>query len=355
MVFLYTGEIGRITSSYLSNPLEVVPAPSRMAVPVLKQRRGETFEPIGQAQIAVSTKNVAAKDLKYMSSILVQKQLNILSICSQNKDLVLGRHPFTTMPAENVIEQRVGEHGPMESTDNQSSERKEIMEKQVECGAPLTTLTVRKDPRAVPILNFEKVVRKCAETYASQFRRMCLLKELNTKSFDTYHEEVETTEDRDKKLLERVAKMDTQFEFKMSSSAEILSQCENDHIANETAGSARDGSSTSPPNRLFREDDQLAIRQVFKLEELQQTFSLVERLNKIANTAKALQSELDVHPVREGKLAARVQLSQVQVGDRKDARDWLVNTAIEKAINKLPDEGEGRRVRHLVQAFESIN
>jgi hypothetical protein len=48
-----------------------------------------------------------------------------------------------------------------------------------------------------------------------------------------------------------------------------------------------------------KEEDQLAIREVFNSEELQQTFSLVERLNKIANTAKALQSELEDRPVRE--------------------------------------------------------
>jgi hypothetical protein len=110
---------------------------------------------------------------------------------------------------------------------------------------------VRKDLRAAPISDFEKDVRNCAETYGSQFRRMCLLKELNTKSFDTYHEEVEVTEDQDRKLLERVAKMDTEFEYEMSSSVEVPSQQENHHIADETTGSTEGGSSASTPTRLY--------------------------------------------------------------------------------------------------------
>ena len=351
MVFLYTDEASRIlSSSNLCKSLKVVAKPSSMAVSVLMERRGENFEPNGQTQLAVSTKKVATKDLKYMSSVLVKKQLNVLSMCDQKKDSVLRRH-FATKSVEKSIEQCVRECGPMESNDDQSSEGKLITEKRV---PPSTTLVVRKDFQSAPISDFEKDVRNCVETYASQFRRMCLLKELNTKSFDTYHEEVEVTEDQDRTLLERIATMDTEFEYKMSSSVEVPSQQENHHIANETTGSTEGGSSASTPTRLTKEEDQLAIREVFNSEELQQTFSLVERLNKIANTAKALQSELEDRPVREETPSARVQLTQVQVADRKDARDWLLDTAIEKAIKKLPEGSDGKRVHHLVQAFESI-
>lgn len=320
---------------------------------MLTERRSENFESNCETQIAISTKNVAAEDRTYRSSIVVQNQLNFLGMRNQRKDLVLRRH-LTPKSAEESIEQRVCASGSLKFDEGQSTQRNIVMEKQEECGVPLTTLMARKDLRAVPILDFEKDVRKCAETYASQFRRMCRLKELNTKPCDTSHQDLEITEDQDKKLLERVAEMDTQFEYKMSSSAEAPFQRNDDHIADETAGNAGEGSSTCTSNRLSKDEDQLAISEVFNLEGLQQTFSLVERLNKIANTAKVLQSELEDYPVCEGTPTARVQLTQVQVNDRKDARDWLLDTAIEKAIKKLPGESDGGRVRHLVQVFESI-
>ncbi|KAG0567372.1 hypothetical protein KC19_7G130200 [Ceratodon purpureus] len=345
-----TDEVGRISSSNLRKTLEVDASPSSMAVSVLKERRGENFQPNWQTQIVVPTKTVAAKDLKYMRSILVQKQLNVLSVCDQKKALVLKNQSATRL-AEKSIEQRVYEGRTLDSNYDQPSEGNVITEKR-----EATTLMVRKELRAISVSDFEKNVHKCAETYASQFRRMCLLKELNCllkKPFDAYHEAVETTEDPDRKLLEHLARMDIEPEFKMPSSVDVPSQHENGQIADETASSAGFGSSTSVPTRLPEEVDQLAIDEAFNLEELQQTSSLVERLNKIANTAKTLQLELEDHPVREGTPTARV-LTHVQVVDRKDARDWLLDTAIEKAINNLPGEGDGRRVRHLVQAFESI-
>lgn len=57
--------------------------------------------------------------------------------------------------------------------------------------------------------------------------------------------------------------------------------------------------------------------------------------------------------VREAA-AAKVRLIKAQGVGKKEARDWLLDTAIERAVNSMPQKTDVGRVRHLVQAFESI-
>lgn len=231
-----------------------------------------------------------------------------------------------------------------------STQREKIVSSVTGCTAPVHEYSKNRQKREIS-KDFHKGIHKCRETYASQYM-MCRLKGLNRNCFGIYDEAVESRENQDKKLLldrHQVSEMDMNMNSKMSLPAREWVQQGNDHITDETAIKLV---GDEHPTRFMKEHQQAA-SDVFNLKELELAR---QRLEKIAYAAKALQLGFKDHPSREETPIAKVHLTQTQtILDRNEARDWLSNTAIERATNKFPEIScDGGRVRQLVHAFESI-
>lgn len=257
--------------------------------------------------------------------------------------------------------------------------------------------------RYKPSKEFSNDVRKCPETYASQYQKMCRLKGLDRNSFDTCNAAVECTgsivqerrqehesemdrmtvesemssptqecvqQERESLVNETAIEfggdevpssctptwLSTQEEdsrdiFDMQQTRECVPECveqESDTWVNETAMEfgGDEAPSTSTPTGTFTIEEKM-VSDIFDMKELEQTR---HQLEKIADTAKALHLGLKDHDPHLEK----VHLTKAQVANRNEAQDWLSNMAMERARSKISEICDGGRVRQLVQTFESI-
>lgn len=390
------------TSQLFQLDIEMIDNPLRM-VCVHKKHKGENFEPGRQTQIAKPVEKVATSDVKCMSSVLAKKQLRISRVYNQTMGLLSCRTKSPVTQASNCSQEEsyVWELESCESNTEQENLNRKWEELAFTGGlddaqinasrsmgfddvgsrnisfsadhctptqAATATSTISRMGKSTPasiqdgtalMQEFQKVgpkqetskknIHGCPETYGSQFRVTCLLKGLNKISTDTCNENVKTMEYQEKKLIERVLELETKLKNKISSGSEYFHQ-ENVNARDEITRCAADELGIPPAIKCSKVDDQPATCKKFYLE-LEKT---AERLEKFACTARALQLGLEDQLVYERPAAAKVRLIKAQGVGKKEARDWLLDTAIERAVNSMPQKTDVGRVRHLVQAFESI-